>query len=164
MAGLLGMMGPPAPGPWSRTQGRAVKNLTHSERACLLDSSAPYLLAVCGYLDAGRLDHALKCVFTYGNEQTLRCTMHLLNPGPTWRDMLHPAFPEKLSSHFAHVLVLLVCKAPLSDTALAAAHFLDALLEFPLGGQLIKEEEQDWLYDALLKMSRTAGLGGLASR
>jgi hypothetical protein len=165
MGGLgLGMLGPPALGPWSGTYGSAIKKLTPSEKACLLDCSAPYLLAVTGYLDGGRLDNALQCVLTYGNEQTLRCTMHLLNPSAAWRDMLDPRFREALASHFAHVLVLLVCKAPLSCTALEAARFLDALLEFPQGSQLINEKDKQELYSALLCMSRAPGLGGLPSR
>lgn len=139
---------PPRPPP------QAIRNLT-AEAARMLDRDAPYLSAVMQYLTAGRVDHALQCAFQYGNEKTLRSALQLLNPRATWSQL-----PGDVGAYLAHVLVLLLCKDPLSEKAKEACVWLEGLVRIPGGREALARENQQELRKALFCLSGVPGEGG----
>jgi len=121
----------------------------------MLDRDAPYLSAVMQYLTAGRVDHALQCAFQYGNEKTLRSALKLLDPRGTWSQL-----PGEVAAYLAHVLVLLLCKDPLSDKAREACTWLEGLVRVPGGREALARENQQELRKALFCLSGVPGEGG----
>jgi len=137
-----------------KPQAQAVRNLT-ADAARMLDRDAPYLSAVMQYLTAGRVDHALQCAFQYGNEKTLRSALQLLNPRATWSQL-----PGDVAAYLAHVLVLLLCKDPLSEKAKEACVWLEGLVRIPGGREALARENQQELGKALFCLSGVPGEGG----
>lgn len=133
---------------------QAVQELT-AEAARMLDRDAPYLTAVMRYLTAGRVDHALQCAFKYGNEKTLRSALQMLNPRTTWGQL-----PGDVAAYLAHIMVLLLCKDPLSEQGREACAWLEGLVRIPGGREALARENHQELRKALFCLSGVPGEGG----
>jgi hypothetical protein len=120
------------------------------------DDDAPYFSAALKYIKAGKLLEAFHCVFRYGNEKTLVAVLQRLEAAPTW-----PKLPQEEARYLAHLLAMLVCKAPLASSSVLACAWLDCLLPLPGGAGLLAAEDRNGLQSALFSLSGAAGEGGL---
>eukprot|EP00439_Symbiodinium_sp_Y106_P079944 s1963_g18.t1 len=120
----------------------------------------PLLAGVFDYLAAGRVELAMQCIFSLGNEQTLRAVLQRLDPDAVW-----PELPKPEAQHLARLLVALLCRDPFSSAASEACPWLEALLRRPHGENLLPAEELLSLQGALFSASAVGGdMGPCAAR
>ncbi|CAE7313913.1 Manea [Symbiodinium necroappetens] len=120
----------------------------------------PVLAGVFDYLAAGRVELAMQCIFSLGNEQTLRAVLQRLDSDAVW-----PELPKPEAQHLARLLVALVCRDPFSSAASEACPWLEALLRRPHGENLLPAEELLSLQGALFSASAVGGdVGPCAAR
>jgi len=121
-----------------------------------LDGEAPYSSAALRYVAAGRIDQAFQCVFRFGNEKTLGVVLKRLPAVSTWQQL-----GEHEARYLAHLLVLLICKDPLTATAIDCCCWLDGLLHAPAGRNMLAAEDLPGLQGALFNLSGAAGEPGM---
>jgi len=106
------------------------------------------------------IDGAFQLVFNKGNEGMLSYMMSCLKPVEACEMLSMPTMAK-----LAHVLVLLICKAPLGAPAQEACRWLDVLFQKAVPHDLLDLAAFSLLSDALLCLSgRTGRSAVLAAR
>ncbi|CAJ1453008.1 unnamed protein product [Effrenium voratum] len=124
----------------------------------LNSEDCPLLSGILDYLAAGRVDLAMQCIFSLGNEQTLRVVLQRLESDRVWEQL-----PKPEALHLARLLVALLCRDPFSPGAAEACPWLESLVRVKGDGML--QEELSQLQGALFSLSGAGGgLGPCAAR
>jgi len=119
----------------------------------------PLLAGILDYLAAGRVDLAMQCIFSVGDEQTLRSVLQRLDSGQVWLQL-----PKPEAKHLVKLLVALICRDPYGAAAKEACPWLESFLRSPYQ-TLLPEEELPKLQGALFSLSSVGGmLGPMAAR
>lgn len=125
----------------------------------LSPEDCPLLGGILDYLAAGRVDLAMQCIFSVGDEQTLRSVLQRLDSGEVWLQL-----PSPEAKHLVKLLVALICRDPYSSAAKEACPWLETFLRSPYQA-LLPSEELPNLQGALFSLSSVGGmLGPMAAR
>lgn len=125
----------------------------------LSPEDCPLLGGILDYLAAGRVDLAMQCIFSVGDEQTLRSVLQRLDSGEVWLQL-----PSPEAKHLVKLLVALICRDPYSPAAKEACPWLETFLRSPYQA-LLPSEELPNLQGALFSLSSVGGmLGPMAAR
>eukprot|EP00435_Cladocopium_sp_Y103_P039445 s911_g10.t1 len=101
----------------------------------LSPEDCPLLGGILDYLAAGRVDLAMQCIFSVGDEQTLRSVLQRLDSGEVWLQL-----PSPEAKHLVKLLVALICRDPYSPAAKEACPWLETFLRSPYQALLPSEE------------------------
>lgn len=158
----------PRPAPTTPTPQRPTKpsKPAFSTEVCpqqrwprLSPEDCPLLGGILDYLAAGRVDLAMQCIFSVGDEQTLRSVLQRLDSGEVWLQL-----PSPEAKHLVKLLVALICRDPYSAAAKEACPWLETFLRSPYQA-LLPSEELPNLQGALFSLSSVGGmLGPMAAR
>lgn len=116
----------PRPAPTTPTPQRPTKpsKPAFSTEVCpqqrwprLSPEDCPLLGGILDYLAAGRVDLAMQCIFSVGDEQTLRSVLQRLDSGEVWLQL-----PSPEAKHLVKLLVALICRDPYSRALLPKRH------------------------------------------